>query len=115
MLRNHRRELHEFAVRALQREAMLVFAARGIRPKCRDAAPVLDFDCLHPPSARRAVGFWRQPFLDVPAIHGGVFGFLAQLDDLAKQRARNGIALLEFSANPRQPIPTPYGAIVWFA
>src|SRR5258708_14803903 len=110
-----RRELYEFAARALEREAMLVFAARGIRAERRNAAAALDFERLRPPGARRAVRFGRHPLLDVPAIHRRIFRLLAQFDDFAKQRARRGIALLEFSANPRQPLPSPNRAIVRLA
>src|SRR6266404_8030184 len=108
-----RRELYEFAARALEREAMLVFAARGIRAERRNAAAALDFERLRPPGARRAVRFG--PLLDVPAIHRRIFRLLAQFDGFAKQRARRGIALLEFSANPRQPVPSPNRAIVRLA
>src|ERR1700737_3993748 len=109
------RELHEFTARALEREAMLVIAARGIRPERRDAAAALDLYGLCPPGWRRAVCFRRQPLLNVPAIHRWIFRLLPQLDDFAKQRTRGGIVLLEFSANPRQPIPAPDGAIVRLA
>src|SRR5258707_5482288 len=107
-----RRELYEFAARALEREAMLVFAARGIRAERRNAAAALDFERLRPPGARRAVRFGRHPLLDVPAIHRRIFRLLAQFDDFAKQRARAGSTLLEFSANPRQPVPSPTRPIV---
>src|SRR5260370_41664378 len=110
-----RRELYEFAARALEREAMLVFAARGIRAERRNAAAALDFERLRPPGARRAVRFGRHPLLDVPAIHRRIFRLLAQFDDFAKQRARRRVALLEFSANPRQPVPSPDRAIVRLA
>jgi hypothetical protein len=51
----------------------------------------------------------------VPSIYRGVFRFPAQLDDFAKQRTGCGIALLELSADPRQPIPSPNRAIVRLA
>ena len=108
-------ELHEFAVRTFQSEAMLVFAARGVRPERGDAAAVRGFNRLRPPLFRRAVNFRRKPFFDVPAIHGRIFRFLPQLDDFAKQRARCGIAVLKFPADPGQAIPAPDGAIVRFA
>src|SRR5258706_435080 len=115
VLRDGGRELHEFAARAFEREAVLVFAARGIWTECGHAASVLNFHRLCPPGSRRSVGFWRQPLLDVPPIHRGIFRFLAQLDDFAKQRARRGITLLEFSTNPSEPIPSPNRAIVRLA
>src|SRR5713101_3111519 len=94
---------------------MFVLTARGIRAERGNAAAAFYFDRLRPPGARRAVGFWRQPFLDVPAVHRWILRLLAQLDDFAKQRARRAIALGEFPANPRQAIPAPYRAIVRFA
>src|ERR1700730_15563444 len=115
VLRDRRRELHEFAAGAFKREAMLVFAARWVWPKRRNAAPALDFDRLRPPGSWRAVRFRRQPLLNRPAIHGGIFRFLAQLDDFAKQRAGSGIVLLEFAANPCQAVPSPNRAIVRLA
>ncbi len=58
---NFRRELHEFATRPLQREAVLVLAARRIRPQRRDAAPVLDLERIGQPRARRTIRFRRRP------------------------------------------------------
>jgi hypothetical protein len=107
-------ELHEFPARALEREAVLVFAARGIRPERGDVAAACDFHRLRPPGSRRAVGFRRQPLFDVPAIHGGIFRFFPELDALAQQNAVL-VALLKFAANPGQAILSPDGAIVRLA
>src|SRR6267154_1262180 len=115
VLGDRRGELQEFASRTFKREAMLVISAHGIRTQRRDASAAFYFHRLRPPGARRAVRFRRHPLFDVPAIHCGIFRFLAQLDNFAKQRAGCGIVLGEFAANPREPIPSPYRAIVRLA
>src|ERR1700730_10541933 len=91
VLRDRRRELHEFAAGAFKREAMLVFAARWVWPKRRNAAPALAFDRLRPPGSWRAVRFRRQPLLNMPAIHGGIFWVLAQLRHLREQGTGKGV------------------------
>src|SRR5579885_2174013 len=108
------RELHKLSARRLQREAMLVVAAMRVRPERGDADAVFALDRPRVPRARRAVGFRRHPAFDVPAIHRGIFRFLAQFDDFADERA-GFIALLEFSADPGEAVPAPHGAIVGLA
>ena len=92
---------------------MFVFTARRIRPERGNAAAIGNFDRLRVPRARRTVSFGRNPLFDVPAIDRRIFRLLAQLDDFAKQRSGTRIVLLEFSADPRKPIPSPHGAIIW--
>src|SRR5579859_3032069 len=108
------RELQKFAARPFEREAMLVLSARRIWPQRGNADAVFAFDCLRIPNARRAVHFRRHPPLDVPAIHRWILRFLAQLDDFAEQRSRRGIALLEFSADPREAVPSPNSPVIRF-
>src|SRR5713226_278371 len=93
---------------------MLVFAARWIGSERGNADAVLAFDGLGVPGAGRAVRFRRQPPLDVPAIDGGILWFHTQFDSLAQQGAML-VAVLEFSAYPSEAIPTPCGAVIWFA
>src|SRR5438094_2194129 len=107
-------ELNKFAVRAFEREAMLVFAARRIRPQRRNADTVFTFDCLRIPGGRQTVGFRRHPSFDVPAVHGWIFWFQAQFHALPQQNAML-VTILEFPADPREPVPTPHGAIIRFA
>src|SRR5260370_8948828 len=92
---------------------MLVFTARRIRPKRGNADAVLPLDRLRVPGAGRAVRFRRQPTLDVPAIHGRIFWLLAQFNALAQQRAML-VAVLEFSADPTEAIPTPCSPVISF-
>src|SRR5260370_38195674 len=87
---------------------MLVLSARRIRAERGDADAVFPLDGLRVPRARRAVHFRRHPALDMPAVDGRIFWLLAQLDNFAQEGSRWGIALLEFSADPRQAIPAPY-------
>src|SRR6266704_3639024 len=83
---------------------MLVLSARWIWSKRWNADVVFPLDRLRVPRARRAVRFRRQPALDVPAVYGRILRLLAQLDNFAQEGSRRGIALLEFSANPRQAV-----------
>src|SRR5216684_2248428 len=69
MLGNRWRELHKFAARAFEREAMLVFAARRVRPERGNADAILAFDGLRVPCAGRAVNFRDRKSVDVPAIY----------------------------------------------
>src|SRR5712691_7612104 len=94
---------------------MFVFATRWVRPECGYADAVFPFDGLRVPRPRRAVRFRRHPALDVPAVYGRILRLLAQLDDFAEEGSRRGIALLEFSANPRQAIPAPHRAVIRLA
>src|SRR5260370_31139152 len=93
---------------------MLVLSARRIRAERGDADAVFPLDGLRVPRARRAVHFRRQPALDMPAVDGRIFWLLAQLDNFAQEGSRCGIALLEFSADPRQAIPAPHRAVIRF-
>src|SRR6059058_2948495 len=111
---NRGRQLDEFAACTFEREAVLVFTACGIRTQRGNAATACGFDRLRPPFRRRAVNLGRQPFFYVPAIHGGILRLSSELDEFAKQRTGR-ITLLEFSANPREAIPSPHGAIVRLA
>ena len=87
----------------------------GYGPSAGMLMPFSRFDRLCIPRARRAVRFRRDPPFDVPAIDRWIFRFLAQLDDFAEQRPGRGIVLLEFAADPREPIPSPDGAIIRLA
>src|SRR5439155_26753865 len=102
------------ALRILEREAMLVVAARRIRPEGRNAAAVCDLDGLRVPRAGRAVHFRRHPALDVPAIELGILRFQSQVNALSQQAAMR-VALLEFSADPCEAIPAPHGAVIRLA
>src|SRR2546427_11140242 len=95
-------ELHEFAVRAFQREAVLIFAAFGIRPERGYADAVLAFDGLCVPGARGAISFRRQPSFDMPTVVRRVFGYAPHLHAFAQQSPRR-VAVLPLAAHPRQP------------
>ena len=84
---------------------MLVVTARRVRSERGNAAAIGHFERLRIPRARRTVRLGWQPLLDVPTIDRGILRFLAQLHNFTKQRAGCGVALLKFSANPRQAIP----------
>src|SRR5579862_2291633 len=107
-------ELQEFAARCLQREAVFVVAARGIRAERRDAAAVGVFGGLRIPLAGGAVGFRGKPAFDVPAVELRIFGFVAEFHAFAEERAVI-VAVLELAADPGQAIPAPDGAVVGFA
>src|SRR5260370_17723536 len=94
---------------------MLVLSARRIRAERGDADAVFPLDGLRVPRARRRVHFRRHPALDMPAVEGRIFGLLAQLGNFGQEGSRCGIALLEFSADPRQAIPAPYSAVIRLA
>src|SRR5713226_3453538 len=83
VFRSRRRKLDECASRVFKRKAMLVFAARRIRPERGDADAVFPLDRLCVPGTGRAVNFRRKPALDVPAIYRGIFWFPSQFDPLS--------------------------------
>src|SRR5260370_16263028 len=91
---------------------MLVLSARRILAERGYADAVCALDCLRVPCVRRAVRFRRHPSLDVPAVYGRILRLLAQLDNFAQEGSRRGIALLEFSADPREPVPAPNRSII---
>src|SRR5260370_34829151 len=90
---------------------MLVFAARWIWSERGNADAVLPLDRLRVPGARRTVRFRRQPPLDVPAVHCGILRIQSQFNTLSQQSAIL-VAILQFSADPREAIPTQFGAII---
>src|SRR5207245_555579 len=98
----------------LDREAMLVVAARRIRPKRRNAAAVCELDRLRVPRAGRTVHFRRHPALDVPAIEMEILRLQSQVNALSQQSAMR-VALLEFSADPCEAVPAPDRAVIRFA
>ena len=112
VLRCRWRELQELSAWSFEREAMLVFPARRIRSQCGNADAVFAFNGLCIPQARRAISFWSHPPLDVPTIDRWILRLLPQFDDFSEKRTRRGIVLLEFAANPREPVPSPNGTII---
>src|SRR5216683_762194 len=94
---------------------MLVLSPRRILAERGYADAVCALDCLRVPCVRRAVRFRRHPALDVPAVDGRILRLMAQLDNFAQEGSRRGIALLEFSADPREAIPAPHGAVIRLA
>src|SRR5579862_3894480 len=96
-------ELQEFAARCLQREAVFVVAARGIRAERRDAAAVGVFGGLRIPLAGGAVGFRGKPAFDVPAVELRIFGFVAEFHAFAEERAVI-VAVFELAADPGEAV-----------
>ena len=105
---------HKLALRALQREAVLVLPARWIRPQRRHANPVFDFHRAREPFLGRTVSLRRHPALDVPALSGNILRLLPQLDRLAYHVAMR-VAIHPPPANPRQPRSAPHHAKVRLA
>jgi hypothetical protein len=111
LARNAGRQLHELAARPFQREAVLVITARWIRPERGNTSSVLDFDSFRAPLLRRSVALRRKPPLDVPAIVWRVLRFKTKFDHFAQQLTL-GVAVFPFPANPVQPRPSPYRAVI---
>lgn len=104
----------EFPAGAIQREAVLIFTTRGVRPQRRDANSVLHFRRLRIPGLRRAVEFRRNPPFDVPAIRGNVLWNAAKFDRLANH-ASIGITVGPAPTNPSKSRSAPHHTEIWFA
>ena len=112
--RDTRSQLHKLSARAFQREAVLVFSARGIRPQRRNASPIFDFNCLRMPLFRRSIILRRQPSFDVPAIVRHVLWLQTHFDHFAQQLPAR-VPVFPFSANPVQPRPSPHRPVIRLA
>lgn len=104
-------ERYEFAVRALQREAVLIFSAMRIWPERRNRDAVRSLDCLCVPLARTPVGLRRHPALDVPTIVRKIFRNFAQLGNFARGIPVR-VRVAPRPADPSETRPSPHRAEV---
>jgi hypothetical protein len=112
--RDSRSQLHKLPARTFQREAVLIFSARWIRPECGNASSIFDFNRLRMPLFRRPVIFRRQPSLNMPAIVRHILRLETHFNNFAQQLSAS-IPVFPFPANPVQPRPSPHRAVVRLA
>jgi hypothetical protein len=105
---------NELSLRVRQREAMLVFTARGIWTQRRDPNSIFNFRGLLEPLCRRAIRIRRHPSFDVPAIDRQILWNAASLNKLSNHVPAR-VTIGPSPTHPGEPRTAPHDSKIRFS